>query len=51
VAQIVTWVLALLVFAGIYAFLARRRGGQVQWGWIAAILACAAVAIVLSLSM
>jgi hypothetical protein len=48
VAQILTWVLALLAFAGIYAFLARRRGGRIQWGWIAAILACAGVAIVLS---
>jgi hypothetical protein len=51
VAQIVTTVVALLAFAGIYAVLARRRGGQVQWGWIAAVLACAGVAIVLSFFM
>jgi hypothetical protein len=44
-------VIAFVVFIAIYAVLARRRGGQIQWGWLAAIVACAGVAIVLSFVM
>jgi hypothetical protein len=40
--------IAFAVFIAIYAALARRRGGEIQWGWLAAVLACASVAIVLS---
>jgi hypothetical protein len=39
---------AFLVFIAIYAWLVRRRGGRIQWGWLAAVVACAGVAIVLS---
>jgi len=43
--------IAFVVFIAIYAVLARRRGGQIQWGWLAAVLLCAGVAIVLSFVM
>jgi hypothetical protein len=53
VAQVVTNALAGLAFLATYAYLlrrARRRGrpAEVQWGWLAAILACAGAAIVLN---
>ena len=36
----------LAVFLGVYALLRRRSGAPVQWGWLAAIVGCAAVALV-----
>jgi hypothetical protein len=39
---------AFLIFIAIYGWLQRRRGGQIQWGWLAAVVACASVAILLS---
>jgi hypothetical protein len=37
----------LLVFLGLYAFLQRRSSQPVQWGWLAAIVGCAAVALII----
>jgi hypothetical protein len=48
VGQAVGFVIALLVFAAIYAVIRGRSGGPVQWGWLVAIVACAGVAFVLS---
>jgi hypothetical protein len=55
VAQILTYMLPLAVFVGVYAALRRReeaRSGHrppIQWGWLAAIAACAGVAAVAGL--
>jgi hypothetical protein len=43
---------ALIVFAGIYAFLHRRAAGRgehprVRWGWLALVIGCAAVAFLI----
>ena len=38
---------ALAVFLGFYAVL--NRGRPVQWGWLAAIVACAAIAVVVGI--
>jgi hypothetical protein len=35
------------VFAGVYTLLHRRSGARVQWGWLAAIVGCAAFAFIL----
>ena len=43
--------ITFVAFIAIYAVLARRSGGRIQWGWLAAVLACAGVAIVLSFLM
>jgi len=45
--EIVAYALPLLAFVAIYAYF-RQRSGQppVQWGWIAAIVLCAAAALV-----
>jgi hypothetical protein len=56
VAQFAGYVLPFLAFLAFYAYLirrARRQGkpAEVQWGWLAAIVACAGVAIVLSFFM
>jgi hypothetical protein len=40
---------ALVVFVGLYAIL--NRGRPVQWGWLAAIVACAAVAVVIGIAV
>jgi hypothetical protein len=42
---------AFIVFITIYAFLQRRRGGQIQWGWLAAVVLCAGAAIALGFIM
>jgi hypothetical protein len=48
VAEIATVLACLAVFLGIYAFLQRRSGtAAVRWGWLAAIVGCAAVALLL----
>ena len=44
-AEIASFLVCLAVFAGIYALLQRRSGGRVQWGWLAAIVGCAAFAV------
>jgi hypothetical protein len=46
-AELATGLVCLAVFAGIYARSQRRSGGPVQWGWLAAIVGCAAFALVL----
>jgi hypothetical protein len=53
VATLGSYVLGFLAFLAIYAYLLRRarrqgRPAEVQWGWLAAILACAGAAIVLN---
>jgi hypothetical protein len=49
VAQVGTALLMLAVFLGIYFTARRRRGATepVQWGWLAAIVGCAAVAVLI----
>ena len=53
--EVLVSVVMLAAFAGIYALLHRRaarRSGSpppIQWGWIAAIVACAVVAVVAGL--
>jgi hypothetical protein len=42
-----TVLVCLAVFVGIYAVLQRRSGGPVRWGWLAAIVGCAAAALLL----
>jgi len=53
VGQAVGFLLPFLLFLAFYAFLLRRarrqgRHADVQWGWLAAVAACAGVAILLS---
>ena len=44
--EVAALLVCLAVFAGIYALLQRRSGrGPVRWGWIAAGVGCAAVAL------
>ena len=46
--EIVAYALPLLAFLAIYAYLHRRAGRPpVRWGWLAAIVLCAAAALVL----
>jgi hypothetical protein len=50
VSKILTFAAAVAVFLGIYALLRRRQATEsgdrppIRWGWLAAIVACAAVA-------
>ena len=44
-AEVATFLVGLAVFAGIYTLLQRRYGGSVQWRWLAAIVGCAAFAV------
>ena len=46
-AEVVTGLVCLAAFAGIYAQLQRRSGGPVRWRWLAAIVVCAAFALLL----
>ena len=47
-AQAATALACLAVFLGIYVWLQRRSGSaSVRWAWLAAIVACAAVALLL----
>jgi hypothetical protein len=46
--EVATYALTLLVFIAIYAYLHVRAGRPpVQWGWLAAIVVCAAAALAL----
>jgi uncharacterized membrane protein YhaH (DUF805 family) len=50
-AEVVTALVFLAIFIAIYVLLQRRardagRAAPVRWGWLAAIVACAAVALV-----
>jgi hypothetical protein len=45
--EVVAPLAMLAVFLGLYAVL--NRGRPVQWGWLAAIIGCAAVALVIGL--
>jgi hypothetical protein len=48
--EAITVVVALAAFLGIYALLRRRAGSPpVRWGWIAAIVGCAAIVVVVGL--
>jgi hypothetical protein len=56
VAQAATALGALAVFLGIYALLLRRarragRDASVRWGWLAAIVGCAAVALLIGVAI
>jgi hypothetical protein len=52
-ATALTFIGALVVFLAIYAAIHRRAGrtaGEprpIQWGWLAAVIACAAVAVII----
>ena len=46
-AEAATALVFLAIFLGIYALLQRRSGGPVRWGWLAAIVGCAAVAVLI----
>jgi hypothetical protein len=47
-AEAATVLACLAVFLGIYALLQRRsESASVRWGWLAAIVGCAAVAVLL----
>ena len=56
-AQAVIYVVALILFLIAYALLRQRAAGRtgeavpVKWGWLAAIVACAAVAVAIGAVM